>query len=125
MKNAKFGCYLVCKEHINEVEKFLKQFFKEEKDNYQSGQWVTFQPKNSDFKINLMKGEDQELTQNMTFEIYFNSIDELRNFAKKHKCKIESFKVTNTKQKYIYNYIEILGPNNICKIEANYCEDVN
>lgn len=124
MGDRKFGCYLVCKEYINEVKKFLKQFFEEEKDGYESPQWITFHPKDSNFKINIMKGENQILTQNMTFEIYFNSMNELKNFAKKHKRKIKSFKVTDTKQKYIYNYAEINGPRKICKIEANYCEDI-
>jgi hypothetical protein len=125
MVKEKFGCYLVCKKYLEDVKKFLNQFLDEIKEGYESYQWVTFHPKNSDFKINLMKGEkDEPLTHYFTFEIYFNSEKELKKFAKKYKRKIKSFKVTNTKQKYIYHYVEIMGPKEICKIEASYSENI-
>ena len=124
IRKVKFDCYLVCKEHINDVRKFLSKFFEEIKGEYSSSNWISFKIPHSDFIINLMVGEDQELTQNMTFEIYFSSKKELEKFAKKHKCKIKIFKVTNTSQKYKYNYVEIFGPKEICKIEANYCENI-
>lgn len=120
----KYGFYLICKEHINDVRKFLGQFYKEKKDKYSARDWITFKLLDSDFLINLMIGKDQKLTRNMTFEIYFDSMKGLEDFARKHRCKIKSFKVTNTNQKYIYNYAEIAGPRNICKIEASYCEDI-
>ncbi len=73
-----------------------------------------------------MKGEEGEpLTHYMTFEISFDSLKKLEEFAKKHKVKIKNFKVTNTPQKYIYYYAEIMGPKEICKIEANYIKDIN
>ncbi len=120
----RYGCYLVCKEHIKSVRKFLNKFFVETKGDYNSPNWITFEIPNSNFIINLMFGKEQEITQNMTFEIYFNSKNELQKFAKKHRHKIKRFRVTNTNQKYIYNYVEILGPRNICKIEASYSEDI-
>jgi len=67
-----------------------------------------------------MKGKDQIMTQNMTFEISCKSLKELEKFAKKFNCKIDSFIATETNHKYRYHYIEIFGPKNICKIEINY-----
>ena len=69
-----------------------------------------------------MRGKGQRITQNMTFEISCKSLKELEKFAKKFKCKINSFVTTETAYKYRYNYIEIFGPANICKIEINYIE---
>jgi len=123
-RKNKSGCYLVCKEHINEIKEFLSQFFDEVKGEYNFSGWITFKTPNSDFIINLMKGKNQELTQNMTFEIYFWTKKELEKFAKEHNCRIKSFEATGSSQRYRYNYVEILGPKNICKIEASYSEDI-
>ena len=120
----KYGSYLICKEHVREVKDFLGEFFEEKKDKYNHENWVTFVVPNTDFKINLMKGSDQSITQNMTFEIYCESKEGLEKYAKKHNLEIESFVATETSQPYTYYYIEILGPYNICKIEVNYCEDL-
>ena len=117
------SCYLVCKEHINEVKIFLSQFFKEKKGRYGHAGWITFNY-NSKFIINLMKGKDQPITQNITFEISCKSLKELEKFAKKFNRKINSFIATETVNKYRYHYIEIFGPRNICKLEINYLGNV-
>lgn len=118
-----YGSYLVCKDYIAEVKDFLGQFFEEQEGKYNHDAWVTFIVPGSNFKINLMRGEDQPITQNMTFEIYCNSFKELRGFAEQHGCDIQDFLATGAVQKYQYHYIEIPGPQNICKVEVNYCED--
>jgi len=115
--------YLVCKNHITEVKDFLSKFFKERKGKYNHAGWITF-GFNPRFTISLMKGKDQPMTQNMTFEISCKSLKELEKFAQKFNCKIDSFIATETIHKYRYNYIEIFGPANICKVEINYCEKV-
>ncbi len=120
----KYGSYLVCKEHVQEVRDFLCDFFEEKIDKYNHDNWVTFLILDTNFQVNLMKGNDQPMTQNMTFEIYCDSKEELEKYAEKYKCEIESFVATETSQPYTYYYIEILGPYNICKIEINYCEDL-
>lgn len=114
--------YLVCREHINEVKDFLDQFYEEEKGKHNHDGWITFIVSGTDFMINLMKGVDQEMTQNMTFEITCDSLEQLEEFAKKFNTKIKSFVATEIKENYKYHYIEILGPQNICKIEMNYME---
>ena len=120
---TKYGLYLNCKEHVKEVKEFLSQFFDEKKDKYSHENWVTFMIPGTDFKVNLLKGSDQAITQYMVFEIYCDSKEGLEEYAKKYNCKIDSFVATETSQPYRYYYIEIFGPQNICKIEVNYCED--
>lgn len=115
--------YLVCKNHINEVKDFLSKFFKERKGKYNHSGWITFEF-NPKFKISLMKGKDQPMTQNMTFEISCKSLKELEKFAERFNCKINSFVATETDYKYRYYYIELFGPANICKVEVNYIEKV-
>ena len=115
--------YLVCKNNISEVKEFLSKFFKERKGKYNHAGWITFEF-NPEFTISLMKGKDQPMTQNMTFEISCKSLKELEKFAKEFNCKIDSFVATETAHNYRYHYIEILGPANICKVEINYCEKV-
>lgn len=119
-----FGMYLVCNDHIEEVKNFLKQFFEEIKDEYNYSTWITFKIPNSSFKINLMEGLDQDITQNAVIEIYCESKEELERLSKKHNCKNESFLSEESAQKYQYNYIEIQGPKNICKVEISYCKDI-
>jgi len=121
---TKYGSYLVCKEHVQEVKDFLSQFFEERKDQYSHDNWVTFLITDTNFQINLMKGSDQPITQNVTFEIYCESMDKLKEFAARYHCKVESFVATETAQPYTYYYIEVNGPYGICKIEVNYCEYV-
>ena len=111
--------YIVCRDYIGEVKLFLKQFFKELKGKYTHSNWVTFQI-NPKFTVSLMRGKDQIITQNITFEISCKSFKELEKFAKKFNCKIDSFVATETENPYRYYYIEIMGPKNICKIEVNY-----
>ena len=113
----------VCKEHIEEVKDFLSKFFEEERGRYNHPGWVTFKVPNSDFLVNLMRGKDQPMTQNMTFEIYLDSKEELENYAKKHGVEVKSFLATETESKYRYHYVEFFGPENICKVEVNYSED--
>jgi len=115
--------YLVCKEHIQEVKNFLLQFFQEEKGRFSHEDWITFIVPDTDFKVSLMKGNDQDLTQNMTFEITCESLEQLEEIANRHDTKISSFVATETGVPYRYNYTEISGPNNICKIEINFIEE--
>ena len=119
-----YGSYLVCHDHISEIKNFLKQFFNENKGRYNHEGWVTFFIPETEFKVNLMKGNDQELTQNMTFEIDAGSMDNLKKYAEKYKCKIDSFTATETGKNYKYHYIEIISPKNICKVEISFCEDI-
>ncbi|MBT7903217.1 hypothetical protein HN587_05120 [Candidatus Woesearchaeota archaeon] len=115
--------YLVCKEHILEVKEFLKQFFEEEKGRYNHKEWITFKLLNSDFKICLMTGDNQPITQNITFEINCKSLEELKNYAHKFNKKIENFLATATEKPYRFYFIEIQGPNGICKIDISCCEE--
>lgn len=114
--------YLVCKEHTQEVRKFLSQFFQEEKTPFSYESWITFIIPDTDFRVNLMDGNDQEITQNMTFEITCDTLEQLQELSKKYNTKVESFLATETNNSYRYYYIEILGPKNICKIEINFIE---
>lgn len=121
---VKHGSYLVCKEYLKEVKEFLLQFFKEELGQYSHENWVTLIVPDTNFKVNLMKGNDQPITQNMTFEIYCESFEELKFYSHKFNKPIEKFLVTEVVPNYFYNYIEIPGPYNICKVEVNYCENI-
>lgn len=121
---TKYGLYLVCREHIGDVKAFLSNFFEERKGKYNHESWVTFTIPGTAFVVNLMRGEDQSMTQSMTFEIYCDSLKQLEEFAEKYKSKIESFVATKAAQQYRYHYIEIPGPHDICKIEVSFCEDI-
>lgn len=116
--------YLVCRDHVMEVKDFLSQFFPEEKDKYSHDGWITFKFPETGYQANLMKGAGQDITQNMTFEIACDSLEELEKVAEKYNTKVDSFLATETANPYRYYYIEVPGPANICKIEINYCEDV-
>ncbi len=120
----RYGSYLNCKEHVKEVKEFLSQFFEEKKDKYSHENWVTFIIPKTDFKINLMKGDDLPMTEYMVFGIYCDSKKELEEFAHKYNSKIDSFMATETQQLYRYYYTSIYGPQNICMIEINYIEDI-
>jgi len=61
----------------------------------------------------------------MTFEITCESIDELDAFAKQFGKTIEHFIVTEIEPQYRYSYIELFGPEGICKIEINYSSNVD
>src|SRR3989344_6244651 len=97
---TKYGLYLNCKEHVKEVKEFLSQFFDEKKDKYSHENWVTFMIPGTDFKVNLLKGSDQAITQYMVFEIYCDSKEGFEEYAKKYNCKIDSFVATETSQPY-------------------------
>lgn len=75
------------------------------------------------FTISLMKGKDQDITQNMTFEISCNSLEDLQKYAKKFHTNVKNFVATETGKDYRYHFTEVFGPANICKIEINYIED--
>jgi len=119
---SKYDAYLVCNDHISEVKGFLAKFFKEKKDEYNHDDSVTFVVPESNFQINLMKGHSQPLTQNVTFEIGFESMDALEWFAKKNNTEIKIFLVSEAKHPYVYNYVEVPGPYDICIIKAFYYE---
>lgn len=121
---SKFRSYLVCKDHLEEVRDFLKDFFFEDNGRYNHSGWVTLLVPETSFQVNLMRGHKQPLTQNMTFEIYLDSLENLQRYADKHGCQIESFFATETAQHYRYYYIEIQGPASICKMEISYSEDL-
>ena len=121
----KYGSYMVCNEYIKEVRHFLKLFFEELSDEYTSEDWKTFLMPGSKLKVNLMVDKEQSITQNMTFEIYCESLEELKSLAEKHNLKIDSFLSTRSSQNYKYHFIEIFGPHNICKIEINFVENVS
>jgi len=118
-----YGSYLCCKDHIEEVRNFLGKFFEESKDRYNHSGWITFKTPGG-FLINLMRGKGQEMTKNMTFEIYCQSLEELKKYAKKFNQEIQSFNTTESLSPYKYNFIEIYGPQNICKVEISYSEDL-
>lgn len=118
-----YGSYVVCKEYLDNVRIFLSDFFEQTHGKYNFNEWVSFEVPGADFVINLMKGDDQPLTQNMTFELYCGTKEELNNLATRHKTDVKSF-LTGTPIKYRYHYVEIHGPRNICKIEINYIEDL-
>tara|TARA_B100000745_G_scaffold264490_1_gene189201 strand:- start:473 stop:841 length:369 start_codon:yes stop_codon:yes gene_type:complete len=120
-----YSLYLVCKEKLEEVRGFLGNFFTQSEDEYTHGEWVTFTVPNSNFSINLMRGEEQEVTKNVTFEIYYDSLSLLQEFALQNDTQVKSFETSKAAQKYTYYYVEVLGPANICKIEASYSEDVD
>ena len=70
-----------------------------------------------------MKGVDQDITQNMTFEITCDSVHQLNEEAGRYGVKVDSFLATETGKPYKYYYAEVLGPGYICKIELNYIEE--
>lgn len=122
MKNLQYSSYLICHEYLKEVKKFLLNFFEETIGECNHENWVTFKVPDSNFSVNLIKGTDQEMTQNMVFEIYCESIDQLKSFAKKYNANIKNFLVAEVKSQYTYHYLQISGPQNICKIEFSYIQ---
>jgi len=119
---SKYDAYLICNDHISEVKDFLANFFKEKKDEHNSDGSVTFVVPESNFLINLMVGHNQPLTQNVTFEMGSNSRSMLERFAKKNNTEIKTFMVAEAEQLYMYNYVEVPGPYDICKIKIFYRE---
>ena len=117
-----YGSILICNDHINEVREFLKQFFDEHSDGYNYEIWRTFIVPGG-FRINLLVDNEQLITQNMTFEIYCESLDELKSLADKYKQDIESFPSEDSPQTYTYYYFTVRGPESICKLEISYSED--
>ncbi len=122
---GKFTCYMNCKNYVSEVKEFLAQFFEEEKGRYSHSEWVTFKIPKTNFVVNLMSGDDQLITQNMTFEIECESMKELENYAKKYDKKILDFLATKVEKEYRFYYFEIPGPQNICKIDISFSEDLD
>ena len=120
----KYGCYLVCHEHIDEVSDFLTMFFPCVENQYTHKEWITFVIPHADFLLNLMKGDSQKLTQDVTMEIYFDTMNELVSFSNRYGVEIKSFKATKSTGKYTYHYCEVAGPHDICKIEASYSKNI-
>tara|TARA_B100000745_G_scaffold300375_1_gene254084 strand:+ start:4456 stop:4821 length:366 start_codon:yes stop_codon:yes gene_type:complete len=118
------GIYLVCKDNLTEVSEFLSQFFERIENEYTHASWVTFKSSDSAFLVNLMSGSDQKQTKNITFEIYCDSLKSLQKLTEGHGSEIQNFTSTKSKQRYQYYYTEIQGPNQICKIEASYSENL-
>lgn len=123
-KMTSYSCYLVCKENIDEVKEFLKQFFEEIKNKYNYEEWISFKFPDSNFQINLMYGHEEDLTQNMNFEISVDSLKELEKYSKKYKREIKNFLCNEAEQNYKFYYIEIPGPKDICSVDISYCEDI-
>lgn len=115
-----YSCYLVCKGHLAVVKNFLSKFFKEKKGKYNHPGWVSFKVPNSKMNVHLMHGKDQPLTKNITFEASCKSKEQLEKLAKRYNSKIESFPASTDNSSYMFYYIEIPGPKNICKIEISY-----
>jgi len=114
--------YLICGEHLEEIKIFLSKFFEEKKDEYIHPNEITFLTPDGYFLINLIEGANQPLTQNVTLEILYKSMEELKKFAKNNKLKVKKILVTGTERPYTCHHVEILSPQNICKIAVNYCE---
>tara|TARA_Y100000310_G_scaffold344741_1_gene459183 strand:- start:78 stop:347 length:270 start_codon:yes stop_codon:yes gene_type:complete len=76
-----------------------------------------------DFTINLMKGDKQELTKNITFEINCKSLEELEEYAKKHNKEVQNFLATAVTPPYRFYFIEIPGPHGICKVDISRSEE--
>jgi hypothetical protein len=117
---VKHTAYLVCHEHINDVKKFLAQFFEQEITKYNHENWITFVIPPG-FKLNLMKGLKQKLTQNFMLELGCDTKKELEEFANKYGQEIKHFTVTEVTPNYEFYYIEIPGPHDICRMDVSYC----
>lgn len=120
----KYGCYLICHEHIQAVDAFLQSFFRKRETGYNFASWITFEVPDANFTVNLMKGDDEPLTQHLTFEVYCASLTELETLSRKYEVEIHKFRSNSSPQKYYYHFAEIPGPATICKIELNYIEDI-
>ena len=119
-----FSSYLVCKEHVDAVKSFLSDFYPETVNQHNHSAWVTFCIPGTGFTFNLMKGgDDQEMTKNLVFELAVDSMDKLKEFAEKYDTEVKSFVVTETKTPYTYNYVDIVGPQGICKVEVHFIHD--
>lgn len=46
---SEYGLYVICKEYLGDVKKFLGIFFKEYKGRYNNNEWVTFKIPNNNF----------------------------------------------------------------------------
>lgn len=121
----KYSSYIVCNEHIAQVSDFLEQFFEKLTTEYNFEGWLTFKIGNTTFTLNLMSDRDLPLTQNMTLELYCDSLDELKNLAEKHGVKTQSIEGTKALQHYTYHFAEIKGPHNICNVELSYTVNNN
>ncbi|MHB0978266.1 MAG: hypothetical protein ACYC1K_02590 [Minisyncoccota bacterium] len=117
---SKYDAYLVCNEHLSEVKDFLTQFFKEKTGEHNEDESVTLFAPEGNFQINLMKSQSQPLTQNVTFELGSESEYALESFAKKNNTEIKTFLVSEAQKLRAYNYVEVPGPYNICKIKVFY-----
>lgn len=71
-----------------------------------------------------MCGDEQDITQNFTIKVYFDSLEELEEFAAKYSGEIKGFVTSKAQAKYNYHFVEFLGPNKICKIEASFSENL-
>jgi hypothetical protein len=119
-----YASYLVCHDQVKEVKEFLQDFFREEFGSYNHSRWVTFQIPNCNFILNLIEGKELKLTQNMVFEIYCDTYSELEDWASKYNQQIEHFTANRASQKYEYYFIDLPGPENICRMEISYSKDI-
>lgn len=117
---SKYDASLICNDHISEVKDFLAKFFKEEKDEHNADNSVTFVVPESNFRISLMVDHNQPLTKNVTFEMGSNSRSMLETFAQKNNTEIKTFMTKEDGQSYMYNFVEVPGPYDICKIKILY-----
>jgi hypothetical protein len=113
--------YLVCKEYTEEVRAFLSQFYTETTGPYNYEHWVSFEIPGG-FSINLMEGEDQPITQNVTLQIDPGSLEHLHELGTRYNQPVQNFLCDETDTPYQYYYIEVLGPHGICKIEFSHSE---
>lgn len=94
----------------------MSNFFEQETDKYNHSEWISFRLRGSDFKLNLMSGDEQPITKNLTLEFELDSIEELNKFAQKFDEKVHSFKSAKAEVEYMFYYVSIPGPLGICKV---------
>lgn len=118
-----YDMYIVCHDHIERVADFVSTFFEEESGPYNFAGWRTFIVPGTEFRVNLMTGNDQVLTQNVVLEMYATTYDELEQYAAEYGEQIASFDVDDTGHPYRYHYVFLEGPEHICNVEVNYIEN--
>ena len=113
---------LICGDHLEEVERFLSRFFQKKDLENDHQKNVVFLVPNSAYQIKLMRGVNLSLTQGVTLAVVCETRDQLEEFAERTKTEIKELTITGDNP-YTHHYVEVPGPQNICKIEVNYRED--